>query len=73
MIEIKDLLTTGDAAKLAEATHTSIYDAERRGELVAMRTAGGQRLFYRKDVERYARVRRKRRPTKGALREQHTA
>jgi DNA-binding transcriptional MerR regulator len=49
-----DILSTGDAAKLADVTHPTIYNAELRGELKpVMRTAGGRRLYRREDVVQY--------------------
>ncbi len=53
-----DLLTKADAARLLDLTPAAVVALERRGHLKAMRTAGGVRLFVRRDVERLARRRK---------------
>lgn len=55
--EVSDLLTVGDAAKVAGVAAETIRLWERLGKLPAMRTASGLRLFNRADVEQFARRR----------------
>jgi len=50
-----EFLTTMDAARLLNRSPETVRLYERRGQLPAIRTAGGQRLFRRKDVEKFAR------------------
>jgi excisionase family DNA binding protein len=48
------LLSTGDAARRLDVSSEFIRKLERSGRLVAMRTAGGKRIFKSEDVERLA-------------------
>jgi len=55
----RELLTVGDAAKLAEVSADAVRQWERLGRLpVAARTAGGIRQFNRGDVEKMIEVRK---------------
>ena len=49
-----DLLSPADAAKILGLTPAAIVAMAARGALPAIRTAGGRRLFWRRDVERVA-------------------
>ena len=50
-------LLTNDAARLLNVSPQTIRVWERAGRLAAVKTAGGVRLFDRRDVERLARER----------------
>ena len=52
-----ELLTKSDAAKILGLTPAAVVLLERNGHLTALRTAGGIRLFRRRDIERLARIR----------------
>lgn len=61
------LLTTGDAARVAEITPMGIYAAMKRGQLMpAGRTEGGQYLYTRSTVLEYVRTRRPKGEHKGS-------
>ena len=45
-----ELLTVGDAARLAGVTTNTVRYWHRMGQLTGRRTAGGVRLFERRDV-----------------------
>jgi len=53
-----DLLTTGDVAREAGNAADTVRYWERTGLLKATRTASGQRLFRREDVEAFLAKRR---------------
>lgn len=53
-----ELLSVSDAARILGVTPTTVRLMERTGQLPALRTAGGMRLFQRVDVERLATARR---------------
>jgi excisionase family DNA binding protein len=55
-----DLLTPADAAKVLGLTPAAIVAMASRGVLPAILTAGGRRLFWRRDVERVAAARAER-------------
>ena len=46
-----DLLSPSDAAKLLGLTPAGVVAISARGQLQALRTVGGRRLFLRQDVE----------------------
>lgn len=50
-------LLTSDAARILNISADAVRRLERLGQLTAMRTAGGTRLFDRTEVERLARER----------------
>jgi excisionase family DNA binding protein len=50
----EDLLTTSQAAKIAERAPDTIRHHARTGRLRSLRLLGGQRLFRREDVLRFA-------------------
>ena len=50
----EQILSTGDVARRLDVSSEFIRKLERLGKLVAMRTAGGQRIFRAEDVERLA-------------------
>jgi hypothetical protein len=51
-------LTTGDVAKAAKVSNQAIDTAVKNGRLtVALRTAGGIRLFRQQDVEKFCEAR----------------
>jgi excisionase family DNA binding protein len=52
------LLTTGDAAKVADVSVETIRRWDRSGKLAAVRTAGGLRLFERAAVLKVVEARR---------------
>ena len=52
MVQVAELLTSGDAARVAGVSVDTIRVWDRNGVLHARRTAGGVRLFEREDVER---------------------
>ena len=52
---------TAEAAKILNVTPASVRAMDRRGELIAVRTLSGVRLFDRDQVERLARERSARR------------
>ncbi len=56
-----DLLHTSQAARLANVSAVTIRAAAKRGELVHVTTAQGERLFYASDVEAYRVAREARR------------
>ncbi len=56
-MDIHDLLSTADAARILGVVPATVRQLERNGRLPAIRTAGGIRLFRRADVERFARER----------------
>lgn len=49
-----DLLSPADAAKVLGLTPAAVVAMATRGALPAIRTAGGRRLFTRRDVEALA-------------------
>jgi excisionase family DNA binding protein len=51
------LLTPADAARLLGITPAAVVAMAERGTLPAIRTAGGRRLFLRRDVEALASAR----------------
>lgn len=51
------LLTTGSVARRLNISPDMVRHLERRGELPALKTTSGQRLFQLKDVEKLARAR----------------
>lgn len=51
------LLTKSDAAKRLGLTPASVLNLELKGQLTALRTEGGMRLFRRTEVDRLARRR----------------
>jgi excisionase family DNA binding protein len=53
-----DLLTPSDAARLAGVSVDAIRINADKGNLPALRTTSGRRLFRRADVERFAAQRR---------------
>jgi excisionase family DNA binding protein len=58
LLSADDLLTTSDVARLTNRTPDTIRHWERIGVLPARKTAGGQHLFRRDDVERLLTERR---------------
>ena len=52
-----NFLTCGDAAKMVGVSPDAIRSYEKAGKLAAIKTASGVRLFRKRDVERFARVR----------------
>ena len=60
-------MIVSEAAKLLGLTPAHVRRLEREGQLPALRTPGGVRLFNRDDVERLAAIRRAR-PRKGRAR-----
>jgi excisionase family DNA binding protein len=52
-------LTKADAAKVLEVTPAAVVAMHTRGDLAAVRTTGGVRLFSQQDVERLAAKRRR--------------
>lgn len=54
---MNDLLTVADVAEVLSVSSSTVRYYERTGQLIAMRTAGGMRLFVRGDVERFVRAR----------------
>ncbi len=50
-------LTCNDAAKVVDVSPDSIRQYEKTGKLAAIKTASGIRLFRKRDVERFARLR----------------
>ncbi len=55
----EQFLSTGDAARRLNVSSEFIRKLERSGKLVAMRTAGGQRIFRAEDIEFLASEREK--------------
>lgn len=55
-----ELLTVGDAAAVLGLSVQMVRVLNNRGQLAAVRTAGGYRLFRRDDVEQLARQRARR-------------
>jgi len=51
------LLTKSDAGRILGLTPAAVVQLEKRGELLATRTAGGIRLFSKSDVVKLARRR----------------
>jgi len=52
---MRELMTTGDAAKSIGLTPQAIRDAADRGRIkIAMKTIGGVRLFEKSEIERFA-------------------
>jgi len=49
---VDELLTAGDAAKIAEVSPDTIRNWSDNGRLPSVRTAGGVRLFERSAVDR---------------------
>jgi excisionase family DNA binding protein len=47
-----ELLTVSEAARALDVAAQTVRDWVDRGKLPAMRTAGGQRIFRRADIER---------------------
>jgi DNA-binding transcriptional MerR regulator len=64
-MELKDgeLMTRGDAAKTLGVSSVRIPQLEQEGKLKSIRTVGGFRVFWAKDVEALALIRAKRRAT----------
>ncbi len=56
--EKNDLMMTADVARLAEKTPATVRHWERTGQLPAMKTVSGRRVFSRADVERFLAKRR---------------
>ncbi len=56
---IFDILTTADVSRMLDVTTETVRAMNNSGRLDAMRTPGGQRLFRREDVERFAAERAK--------------
>ena len=52
---MSDYLTTSDTARILNRAGATVLYYERTGQLKAIRTQGGMRLFERSDVERLAR------------------
>lgn len=50
-----DLMTKADVARLLNVTPQTVRNMADRGELRAIRTARGWRVFRRRDVERFIR------------------
>jgi excisionase family DNA binding protein len=61
-------LLSGDVAKILNCTPDYVRVLERSGQLQAVKTEGGVRLFDRVDVERFARERANRTETRSARR-----
>ena len=59
---MKKYLSAADAARLLGVVPATVRQMERDGRLPAQRTAGGMRLFHRKDVERFLAERAARQP-----------
>jgi excisionase family DNA binding protein len=47
----EDLLTPNDAARLLGVSADTVRNLSDAGKLPTLRTVGGRRLFYRRDVE----------------------
>jgi excisionase family DNA binding protein len=60
----EQLLSTGDVARRLGVSSEFIRKLARDGKLAAMRTAGGQRIFRGKDVERLAAERERQKDSK---------
>jgi DNA-binding transcriptional MerR regulator len=56
----EELMTKSDVAKILGLTPAAVVLLEQKGVLPALRTAGGVRLFRRRQVERLARRRAQR-------------
>ncbi len=54
-----DILTTADVSRMLDVTTETVRSMNNSGRLLAMRTPGGQRLFRKEDVERFAAKRAK--------------
>ena len=52
-----DLLLPSDAARILGVSTDTVRNMDARGQLPAMRTVSGRRLFRRSDVDQLARVR----------------
>jgi DNA-binding transcriptional MerR regulator len=61
MRQAEPLLTTSDAARIADRAPDTIRQWERDGLLPAQRTVSGQRLFKRADVVAAAKARERKR------------
>ena len=59
--EQREFLEVGQVARLGEVSVATVRSWEAAGKLAARRTAGGQRLFERADVEIFLAARRARR------------
>jgi len=57
-------LTCNDAAKVVKVSPDSIRLYEKTGKLAAIKTASGIRLFRKRDVERFARMRQEAKRTR---------
>lgn len=60
------ILTVSDAARLIGCSAQTVRELERKGELRAMRTDAGWRLFHRDDVLRFVEERARRRDRQNA-------
>lgn len=49
-----DVLSTADAARLLGVVPATVRHMEKQGQIPALRTEGGVRIFLRDDVERIA-------------------
>jgi DNA-binding transcriptional MerR regulator len=53
----ENFLTTGESGKILELSSERVRQLEREGQLKAMRTAKGQRIFRLDDIEAFKRKR----------------
>jgi excisionase family DNA binding protein len=66
MLKDGDLMTTGDTAKVLGLSAAMVAKLDSQGHLRALRTVGGFRLFWKRDVDALAVKRAKAKKAKAA-------